>query len=192
MDGNTNSTGTEPSVAESVARINSLAMVFMRLIAEEEQQQQAIPQIAIFNSPTSSVAFFQFPIGGDKSGPLPASKESIDAMPRIIVTEDRVEDCPICLDEMSIGGEIREMPCKHGFHSGCIEKWLGIHGSCPICRFGMPVEDDGVGSEDGQRQRRPTTGFGWIITNNFIDSADAGPLSSGSDPGSENSDSSGR
>ncbi|CAK7348568.1 unnamed protein product [Dovyalis caffra] len=70
---------------------------------------------------------------------LPASKEAIDAMPRITV-EEAGNDCAICLNEIGIGSELREMPCKHSFHSGCIEHWLGIHGSCPVCRFLMPVD----------------------------------------------------
>ncbi|XP_047312318.1 E3 ubiquitin-protein ligase MPSR1-like [Impatiens glandulifera] len=75
-----------------------------------------------------------------KSGPLPASKASIDAMPVVEVTEESLEECPICLSEYEIGGELKEMPCKHRFHMGCIEKWLGMNGSCPVCRYSMPVE----------------------------------------------------
>lgn len=41
------------------------------------------------------------------------------------------------------------MPCKHRYHSGCVEEWLGIHGSCPVCRFKMPVEEEGQGNRKG-------------------------------------------
>ncbi|EEF30532.1 E3 ubiquitin-protein ligase MPSR1 [Ricinus communis] len=98
----------------------------------------------------------------NKSGPSPASKESVDAMPRIIVTEDcRVKECAICLDDVGIGSEVREMPCNHRFHSACIENWLAVHGSCPVCRYVMPVQEDDNpagnaedGGEYGLRQRR--------------------------------------
>ncbi|WCJ25675.1 RING/U-box superfamily protein [Euphorbia peplus] len=124
--------------------------------------------------------------GSDKPESSPASKASIDAMPKVTVTEDQdgVHDCAICLDEMNVGGESREMPCKHRFHSNCIVKWLGIHGSCPVCRFMMPVEDVhddddvGDGSEDGRRQRRRMT----MIAVNFA--FDPVRLSPGDDSGS--------
>lgn len=75
-------------------------------------------------------------------GPPPASKASIDEMPSVEVEEG--EECAICLEEMKTGGEeAREMPCKHRYHSDCIEKWLGLHGSCPVCRYKMPVEEEG-------------------------------------------------
>ena len=81
---------------------------------------------------------------------LPASKDSIEAMPRLeslSLKED--EHCAVCLEGYERGGEAREMPCKHKFHSSCIELWLKVKGSCPICRFGMPVVE-----EEGRGQRR--------------------------------------
>ncbi|PSR88452.1 E3 ubiquitin-protein like [Actinidia chinensis var. chinensis] len=79
-----------------------------------------------------------------KDGQLPASKSSIEAMPTVeIGGEDEGSDSVICLEEWGIGGLAREMPCRHRFHGGCIEKWLGIHGSCPVCRYRMPVEEEG-------------------------------------------------
>lgn len=89
-------------------------------------------------------SMFQELLSG-KSGVSPATKASIEAMPRVVVTEEGT-DCSICLEDYEVGGEAREMPCKHRFHSGCIEKWLGIHGSCPICRFLMPVEEENKSS----------------------------------------------
>ncbi|KAK9107568.1 hypothetical protein Syun_023579 [Stephania yunnanensis] len=87
-----------------------------------------------------------------KQGVPPASKSSIESMPRIPITGD--EECSICLDGWEIGGEAREMPCKHSFHSNCIEKWLGIHGSCPVCRFEMPVDE-------GEPKKRPSSEI-WV------------------------------
>ena len=80
--------------------------------------------------------------GGEenKPGPAPASKASIEAMPRIKV-KGSGNDCSICLEEFKVDEEAREMPCKHVFHSDCVEKWLRIHGSCPVCRFLMPAEE---------------------------------------------------
>ncbi|KAG8482587.1 hypothetical protein CXB51_024371 [Gossypium anomalum] len=93
-------------------------------------------------------------VGDNKPGPAPASKASIEAMPGIKV-EKSGKDCCICLEEFEVDEEGREMPCKHVFHSGCIEKWLEIHGTCPICRFLMlaeMVENEGNGSDGGRRR----------------------------------------
>ncbi|KAE8659505.1 putative Ribosomal protein L34e superfamily protein [Hibiscus syriacus] len=94
-------------------------------------------------------------VAGDdsKSGKAPASKASIEAMPRIKVKESG-GDCSICLEEFEVDEEAREMPCKNVFHSGCIEKWLQIHGSCPACRFFMPAAETAEtnGGEGGRRR----------------------------------------
>lgn len=98
---------------------------------------------------------------GNKDGQPPATKASIESMPRVEVSEGGVE-CVICLEEFELGGFAKEMPCKHRFHGDCIEKWLKIHGSCPVCRFKMPVDEEGFGkkrdeeegSGDGDGRRR--------------------------------------
>ncbi|CAK9162921.1 unnamed protein product [Ilex paraguariensis] len=89
----------------------------------------------------------------NKDGPLPASKASIEAMPVVKMMEEGAE-CTICLTEYEVGGEAKEMPCKHRYHSGCIEKWLGIHGSCPVCRYEMPVESNTKGGDVDEEGRR--------------------------------------
>ncbi|CAN8291109.1 unnamed protein product [Cochlearia groenlandica] len=43
--------------------------------------------------------------------------------------------CPICLSEYVTKDIVRCIPeCDHCFHVDCIDVWLKIHGSCPICR----------------------------------------------------------
>ncbi|KAL1194527.1 E3 ubiquitin-protein ligase MPSR1 [Cardamine amara subsp. amara] len=76
-----------------------------------------------------------------EEGHPPASKASIDAMPTVEI--DGCEgECVICLEEWKSEEIVKEMPCKHRFHGGCIDKWLGFHGSCPVCRYKMPVDED--------------------------------------------------
>ncbi|KAL3501425.1 hypothetical protein ACH5RR_035874 [Cinchona calisaya] len=98
-----------------------------------------------------------------KDGQPPASKASIEAMPEVEITSEAGEECVICLEEWEVGGiggrVVKEMPCKHRFHGECIEKWLSLHGSCPVCRYKMPVEDNDDDKctkhgENGGRMRR--------------------------------------
>ncbi|XP_020885603.1 putative RING-H2 finger protein ATL21C [Arabidopsis lyrata subsp. lyrata] len=43
--------------------------------------------------------------------------------------------CPICLSEYASKETVRFIPeCDHCFHVKCIDVWLKIHGSCPLCR----------------------------------------------------------
>ena len=76
-----------------------------------------------------------------KDGHPPASKASIDALTSVHITDSDGE-CVICLEEWDVGVVAKEMPCEHKFHGDCINKWLQIHGSCPVCRYNMPVDDD--------------------------------------------------
>ncbi|CAA7036245.1 unnamed protein product [Microthlaspi erraticum] len=88
-------------------------------------------------------------IGSGEEGHPPASKASIDSMPVVDLGDGCEEgECVICLEEWKPEETtVKEMPCKHRFHGGCIEKWLGLHGSCPVCRYEMPVDGDEVGKK---------------------------------------------
>ncbi|MQM21732.1 hypothetical protein Taro_054777 [Colocasia esculenta] len=103
---------------------------------------------------------------GGALGPPPASKASMEAMRAVErpTGEGKGEEevkCVVCLDELwaasegeSIVGVVKEMPCRHRFHGDCIEKWLGMHGSCPVCRYRMPEE------KQQERKEEEEVGFG--------------------------------
>lgn len=43
--------------------------------------------------------------------------------------------CPICLAEYHPKEIVKCIPeCEHCFHAECIDEWLKINGSCPVCR----------------------------------------------------------
>nr|XP_043628753.1 putative RING-H2 finger protein ATL21A [Erigeron canadensis] len=43
--------------------------------------------------------------------------------------------CPICLSDYKPKEEVRTIPeCNHYFHAECIDEWLKLNATCPICR----------------------------------------------------------
>ena len=47
----------------------------------------------------------------------------------------RYDPCAICIEEYEVGDQLRELPCKHFFHSQCIDPYFKeYHGICPVCK----------------------------------------------------------
>ncbi|RLN29232.1 hypothetical protein C2845_PM05G05900 [Panicum miliaceum] len=65
-------------------------------------------------------------------GAVPASGEAIASLPETTVTVVESDECAVCFESYEEGDSIRTMPCSHGFHEGCIVKWLGISRLCPL------------------------------------------------------------
>nr|CAB3464888.1 unnamed protein product [Digitaria exilis] len=66
----------------------------------------------------------------NRYGTPPAKKEAVEALPTVTVEE--VVSCSVCLDDLELGSEAKQMPCEHKFHSPCILPWLELHSSCPV------------------------------------------------------------
>ncbi|XP_039947144.1 E3 ubiquitin-protein ligase Praja-2 isoform X3 [Hirundo rustica] len=67
----------------------------------------------------------------------PATKETIDCLPQIIVTSDyngQEQCCTICCSDYVDGEIITKLPCHHLFHKPCVTLWLQKSGTCPVCR----------------------------------------------------------
>ncbi|XP_065518787.1 E3 ubiquitin-protein ligase Praja-2 isoform X1 [Lathamus discolor] len=67
----------------------------------------------------------------------PATKETIDSLPQIVITNDQdgqEQHCIICCCEYVENEIITELPCHHLFHRTCVTLWLQESGTCPVCR----------------------------------------------------------
>ncbi|KAM0920440.1 hypothetical protein ACQ4PT_007532 [Festuca glaucescens] len=43
--------------------------------------------------------------------------------------------CAVCLEDVREGDMVRQLPpCSHLFHVECIDLWLCMHRTCPLCR----------------------------------------------------------
>ncbi|KAG9131321.1 hypothetical protein Leryth_006169 [Lithospermum erythrorhizon] len=49
--------------------------------------------------------------------------------------------CCVCLTEFEDDEEMRELPCLHFFHVECIDTWLKINATCPLCKFEIGLSD---------------------------------------------------
>ncbi|CAI9771987.1 unnamed protein product [Fraxinus pennsylvanica] len=65
----------------------------------------------------------------------------IESYPKIVLGESRrlakLDDniCSICLSEYMPNETLRSIPeCQHCFHAECIDEWLQMKASCPVCR----------------------------------------------------------
>ncbi|XP_037971817.2 E3 ubiquitin-protein ligase RNF115 isoform X2 [Plutella xylostella] len=80
----------------------------------------------------------------ENAGPPPLSREHIAAIPTQQVTGDEVgadSSCSICWDNFQQGEKISKLDCEHIFHTSCIEPWLQLHATCPICRRSLLPEE---------------------------------------------------
>ncbi|KAI3748491.1 hypothetical protein L6452_11591 [Arctium lappa] len=50
--------------------------------------------------------------------------------------------CSICLADYKPADVLRLLPeCGHFFHVSCIDKWLKVHPTCPVCRNSLDLND---------------------------------------------------
>jgi hypothetical protein len=51
-----------------------------------------------------------------------------------IYVDNNNDKCSICLETIKSGTTIRILKCKHNYHQACLDNWLRINNTCPICR----------------------------------------------------------
>ncbi|MED6149044.1 hypothetical protein PIB30_058727 [Stylosanthes scabra] len=53
------------------------------------------------------------------------------------VLSDEDAECCICLSAYEDGVDLRQLPCGHHFHCACVDKWLYINATCPLCKYNI-------------------------------------------------------
>ncbi|XP_034364745.1 RING finger protein 215 isoform X4 [Arvicanthis niloticus] len=51
--------------------------------------------------------------------------------------EPGTETCAVCLDYFYNKQWLRVLPCKHEFHRDCVDPWLMLQQTCPLCKFNV-------------------------------------------------------
>eukprot|EP00794_Sanderia_malayensis_P009804 gene9804-10809_t len=74
------------------------------------------------------------------TGPPPADKDKVNALPIVQITPEDVDErqeCAVCKEAYKLDEKALKLPCKHLFHSECVKPWLELHDSCPVCRCSL-------------------------------------------------------
>ncbi|KAF3558137.1 hypothetical protein F2Q69_00018102 [Brassica cretica] len=70
----------------------------------------------------------------------------VDSPSERVLSSDEAECC-VCLCEYEDGTELRELWCRHHFHEACIDKWLRINATCPLCKSNILKTDEQSGND---------------------------------------------
>uniref|UniRef100_M1CKA2 RING-type E3 ubiquitin transferase n=1 Tax=Solanum tuberosum TaxID=4113 RepID=M1CKA2_SOLTU len=78
-------------------------------------------------------------------GTPPAAKSAVSGLPDVKVSDELLNSdlsqCAVCKDGFKLDELVKQMPCKHMYHDGCLLPWLEMRNSCPVCRFELPTDD---------------------------------------------------
>ncbi|CAM0948745.1 unnamed protein product [Alopecurus aequalis] len=77
--------------------------------------------------------------GGDVELGAGMDEAAIRALPGVVVREGDASaaeaSCAVCLGDYDRGDVLRVLPgCDHSFHRPCVDQWLRLRPSCPVCR----------------------------------------------------------
>ncbi|EYU32242.1 hypothetical protein ABFS82_02G174700 [Erythranthe guttata] len=90
------------------------------------------------DSATSAAVAPQSPAAGAPEG---LDESTIQSYKKLVLGDSRRlpgpngATCPICLVDYHPRDTLRCIPlCDHCFHSDCVDEWLRLNGTCPVCR----------------------------------------------------------
>ena len=52
----------------------------------------------------------------------------------------------MCICDYEDNDRLRVLPCSHVFHADCVDQWLAVNATCPLCRKSIFVPDSDVES----------------------------------------------
>jgi hypothetical protein len=70
--------------------------------------------------------------------PVPRGLKSLDHLPTTVYEGQELPSnqttCAVCMADFETSEELRSLHCTHHFHKECIDKWLGVATTCPVCK----------------------------------------------------------
>ncbi len=49
-------------------------------------------------------------------------------------SDDELDECAICYQELRTGDRVGDIPCGHTFHADCLKTWCVRRNACPFCQ----------------------------------------------------------
>jgi len=72
--------------------------------------------------------------GAAEKTPQTLSNSVLNDLPRVLASECEDVECSICLADFEELTPVLKLPCGHGFHVECAERWLTTcKATCPMC-----------------------------------------------------------
>jgi len=70
--------------------------------------------------------------------PVPRGLKSFDHLTTTVYEGQELPanqtTCAICMADFETAEDLRSLNCTHHFHKDCIDKWLGVATTCPVCK----------------------------------------------------------
>ncbi|GLA56780.1 hypothetical protein AtubIFM54640_000440 [Aspergillus tubingensis] len=129
---------------------------------EQQQQQQQQQQ----DQPSGAIAQVRSTSGVNTSCGSPnninTNTNINDSQKRDKDTEDadtsgdNHRTCAICIDQFADDDEIRSLPCRHIFHTVCLDPWVTKKNAfCPLCKRALCGAKKGDSGSGGDRRSWP-------------------------------------
>jgi len=121
--------------------LGSLCVCTFCFWARTRMRTQALDRQGLYAN-YGGTTYGAFPRHGNKG----VSRDVLANIPTYTYTAGMMDNesslCTICLAEYSLNDSLRALPCKHHFHTACIDRWLKDHDTCPLCV--QPVTKDSL------------------------------------------------
>ena len=130
---------------------------------QNEQQQQQQQDLS-----SGAIAQVRSTTGNNTSGESPVNI-NINTNTNINDSQERDKDtedtdtsgdnhrtCAICIDQFADDDDIRSLPCRHIFHTVCLDPWVTKKNAfCPLCKRALCGVKKGDSGSGGDRRSWP-------------------------------------